>query len=257
MPEFRPGSVDYEKQAANFTKGRALSAASWEAWRLAFQRHLLAEAPSRILDLGSGTGRYSPLLAEWFGCRVVGVEPSAGMRSAAMREHSHPRVDYLGGDAQAIPLADGSCDAALLAFVIHHVPDREQCARELARVLRPGGLALVTGGYSERRERLTLFRYFPAALKIARGFVKAPQIAQDLASAGLSLIADEAVTTETAGSLREAADRTRLRADSTLQLINDAEFEAGQRALEEAAAQETDPRPITSTLDLLVFRRPA
>jgi len=64
------------------------------------------------------------------------------------------------------------------------------------------------------------------------------------------------VTHETVGSLREAAARTAKRADSTLQLITDEEFAEGQRAIEEAAAQETEPRPIIDSIDLLVFRRP-
>jgi ubiquinone/menaquinone biosynthesis C-methylase UbiE len=179
------------------------------------------------------------------------------MRAAALVENADAAVDYIGGTATTIPLADGSCDAAWLAFMVHHVPDRPLAASELARVLRPGGIVLVTGAYTSGRSKISLFKYFPAAAKVAERFVKAPQIVADFKAGGLECVAQESVENESVGSLREAAARTALRADSTLQLITDEEFAAGQRAIEEAAATEIEPRPIVDSMDLLVFRRPA
>ncbi len=256
MTNFRPGSVDYERQAPNYSRGRALTERSEASWRDAVQQQLQALRRTRVLDLGSGTGRFSPLLAEWLSCRVVGVEPSTGMRAAALAENAHPSVDYIGGTATAIPLTDGSCDAAWLAFMVHHVPDRAAAARELRRVMRPGGIVLVTGAYTSGRSKISLFKYFPAALKVAQKFVKAPQIVADFEAGGLECVAQESVENESVGSLREAAARTALRADSTLQLITDEEFAAGQRAIEAAAAAETEPTPIIDRMDLLVFRAP-
>jgi ubiquinone/menaquinone biosynthesis C-methylase UbiE len=257
MPEFRPGDVDYERQAANYSRGRALTASAETSWRVAVQRHLLPLNPSRVLDLGSGSGRFSPLFAEWLGCRVAGVEPSPGMRVAALVENAHPSVDFIGGNAAAIPLADGSCDAAWLGYMIHHLPDRTACAREVIRALRPRGLVLVAGAYKGRRSRISLFKYFPAALRVAQGFANSAEIIADFRAARLELVAEDTVELESVVSLREAPERTSLRADSTLQLITDEEFGAGQRAIEEAAASETEPRPIVDILDLIVFRRPA
>lgn len=257
MTSFRPGSVDYEQQAPNYSRGRALTERSKASWREAIQRHLSALRPNRILDLGSGTGRFSPLLAEWLGCHVVGVEPSPGMRTSALVENPHSSVDYVGGTATALPLAGDSWDAAWLAFMVHHVPDRPAAARELVRVLRPGGIVLVTGAYTSDRSKISLFKYFPAALKVAQKFVKAPQIIAEFKAGGLECLAQESVENESVGSLREAAARTALRADSTLQLITDEEFAAGQRAIEEAAAAETTPTPVVDSMDLLALRVPA
>lgn len=178
------------------------------------------------------------------------------MRAAALAERPHPNVDYVGGTATSIPLADRSCDAAWLAFMVHHIPDRQAAARELARVLRPGGIVLIIGAYTSGRSKISLFKYFPAALKVAQRFVKAPQIVIDFEAGGLECVAQESVENESVGSLREAAARTALRADSTLQLITDEEFAAGQRAIEEAAAAESEPTPIVDRMDLLVFRAP-
>jgi ubiquinone/menaquinone biosynthesis C-methylase UbiE len=256
VTEFRPGSVDYERQAPNFTRGRALTPDAEASWREAVQRWLLPLGPALVLDLGSGSGRFSPLLAEWLSCSVIGVEPSDGMRAAATREHPHPRVEYKAGDANSIPMADGSCGAAWLGYMVHHVPDRVGCARELVRVVRPGGLILVVGAYTADRSRFNLFKYFPAALKIAEGIVKAPRISADFEGGGLEPISAESILNESCRSLKEAAGRTALRADTTLQLITDEEFAAGQRSIEEAAARETEPRPIIDPIGLLVYRRP-
>lgn len=256
MTEFQPGKVDYERQAADYSRGRALTPSAETSWREAALRWLSPLKPEVVLDLGSGSGRFSPLLAEWLGCRVVGVEPSDGMREAALRENPHPRVEYVAGDATSIPLPDASCDAAWLGYMVHHVSNRAQCARELVRVLKPGGLVLVAGAYTEQRRTISLFRYFPAALRVVEAFPTAPQITADFAAGGLEHVEDDFVEHASVGSLREAAARTALRTDSALQLITDEEYAAGQRAIEEAAAQESAPRPIFDRIDLLIYRRP-
>jgi ubiquinone/menaquinone biosynthesis C-methylase UbiE len=102
-------------------------------------------------------------------------------------------VDYVGGTAIAIPLAGNACDAAWLAFMVHHVPDRPAAARELGRVLRPGGIVIVTGAYTSGRSKISLFKYFPTALKVAQRFVKAPQIIAEFEAGGLKCVAQESV----------------------------------------------------------------
>jgi ubiquinone/menaquinone biosynthesis C-methylase UbiE len=254
--QFRPGAVDYEGQAGQYSTARALSPNAEVTWREAITRHLGPLEPSLVLDLGSGTGRFSPLLASGLGVRVVGVEPSDGMREKATQTSAHPDVTYIAGDAEHIPLDDGSCDAAWLAYMIHHLPDRDACARELARVLVPGALALVAGAYTEARRKISLFRYFPEGLAVVDGFPLEHEIVNDLAAGGLEHITTETLAIESAPSLAAAAKRIRQRADSVLQLISDAAFEAGIRRLHEAVDKETHPRPIVDNIDLLVFRRP-
>jgi ubiquinone/menaquinone biosynthesis C-methylase UbiE len=256
VTSFRPGSVDYEKQAANYNRARYLSASAKGAWQEAFFQHLLPLAPKQVLDLGSGSGRFAPLIADWLGCRVVGVEPSDQMRAEAEREAAHPSVSYVPGDASAIPLGDRSCGGAWLAYMVHHVRDRVQCARELVRVLRPEARVLVAGAYTEKRRDLLMFKYFPGALRVIDEFCTANEIEADFREGGLEPLAVERVEYEYVGSLAEAAQRTALRADSLLQALPNKEFQAGQRALEAAAAAESDPKPVMDGVDMLVFRRP-
>jgi SAM-dependent methyltransferase len=256
MSTFRPGEVDYEKQAAGYARARNLSANTQEAWREAVNRWLAQLKPGLVLDLGSGTGRFSSLIADAMECEVVGVEPSDGMREAAVREAAHHRVRYLAGDAHAIPLEDTSCDAAWLGYMIHHVPDRVRCARELARIVRSGGLVLVAGACTEQRRKISLFRYFPAALAVVDAFPLEPEITADFAAGGLKHVANDSVTIESAPSLAVAAEKLAIRADTTLRLISDSDFETGLQTLREAAARESEPRPIIDSIDLIVYRRP-
>ena len=111
--KFAPGAVDYEgAMSRDFNAGRALSPDSLSVWRTALEPYL-ANA-GRILDVGSGTGRFAVLMAEWFGAVVIGVEPARGMRDVAVEFGRHPRVSYLGGRAEQLPLRGESLDVGVL-----------------------------------------------------------------------------------------------------------------------------------------------
>lgn len=93
----------------------------------------------RFLDFGCGTGAFA---AEFPAGRYVGFDPSLGYLRFAAR---HRPGSYLAGAGEALPFAAGSFDAALVLGVLHHLPDAvaRPAMAELARVLRPGGVALV------------------------------------------------------------------------------------------------------------------
>jgi ubiquinone/menaquinone biosynthesis C-methylase UbiE len=104
---FVPGAVDYEgAMSRGFNTGRALSSDSLAVWRAAFEP-LFARA-GRVLDVGSGTGRFSVLIAEWFGAVVIGVEPAGGMRDVAAASERRPMVSYVGGRAEQLPMSGRS-----------------------------------------------------------------------------------------------------------------------------------------------------
>jgi ubiquinone/menaquinone biosynthesis C-methylase UbiE len=246
--------VDYDDhQYRVYSRARPLLPENAERWGAIFRRHLPAGAT--IVDVGSGTGIYSALLADALGAEVIGVDPSAGMRSVAEAEQPRPRVRYVAGRAEELPLPDGSCDAALLSNVIHHIQDLPAAAAELRRVLRPGGAVLVRGALRDALEQMPHFEYFPEALEIALATSPRDQDAIDtIADAGFHEIARERVDQPTAQSLSEFADKLALRAISHLELLDDELFEAGLRRLREAAAAESDPTPVIETMDLVVFR---
>ena len=91
----------------------------------------------RAVEIGCGNGRY---LERVDGC--IGMDLSRGMLDAARsRLPDRPLVQ---GDAQALPFPDDAFDTVLAPMMLYHVPDRAQAAREMRRVLRPGGVAIAT-----------------------------------------------------------------------------------------------------------------
>ncbi|MBN2025167.1 MAG: class I SAM-dependent methyltransferase [Actinobacteria bacterium] len=98
----------------------------------------------KFLDLGCGTGNLIALMLQRHpASRIAGVDPSAGMREvSAKRFRDRPEVEITAGDALNVPFPDGSFDIVVSSLALHHVPPdlKASCARELARVLVPGGL---------------------------------------------------------------------------------------------------------------------
>lgn len=115
------------------------------------RRELVSEAVAagpgdRILDIGCGPGFYIPELLERVGPRgaVVGVDASASMLAlAAQRSSGSANVGFHEADATALPVADGSFDAALSVQVLEYVSDIPAALAEIRRALRPGGRAVI------------------------------------------------------------------------------------------------------------------
>ena len=98
--------------------------------------------PSLVVDLGSGTGLSTAIWAERAD-RVIGIEPNADMRSAAMgKVEGHPSaapIEYRDGLAQQTGLPDACADIVTAAQSFHWMEPTSTLA-EVARILRPGGL---------------------------------------------------------------------------------------------------------------------
>lgn len=108
---------------------------------------LLGDANGQsLLELGCGTGNIiEAILAAYPEARVVGVDPSEGMRArCAEKFPGDDRVEVQGGDALHLSLPEAHFDFIVSNYTLHHLPpeDREPCAREMARVLKPGGTLL-------------------------------------------------------------------------------------------------------------------
>jgi SAM-dependent methyltransferase len=118
------------------------------------QASLLALLPSgwTVADLGCGTGWAAAALAPHV-TRVIGVDQSQAMLHAASRRTSDlANVDLRKGELEALPMEDGSCDGALLLLVLAYVLEPARVVREMARILRPGGRAVVVDLLRHDRE---------------------------------------------------------------------------------------------------------
>lgn len=246
--------VDYDEMARVYHAGRGASLDDLAPWRDALAAHLPPEAPLPVLDIGSGTGQFALALATWFGTEVVGVEPSAGMRHEALAHGSHPRVRYVAGRAERLPLGARSAAAAWISTVLHHLDDLDRAAAEVRRVLVRGAPVLVRQGFPERDPDLAMYRFFPAAREVVADFPSLERVAGAFAAHGFALAEQRVVPQVMAPSLAASVERTRLRADTGLRLIPDEDFAAGIAAMERAAARETEPEPQVAHLHLLVLR---
>ena len=134
-------SLSFGAEAAAYERGRPSYPPEAIDW-------LLPPDAADVLDLGAGTGKLTTRLVER-GLGVVAVDPIPEMLE--LLSNSLPDTPALLGTAEEIPLPDDSVDAVLVAQAWHWF-DPELAAKEVARVLRPGGrLGLV---WNTRDERL-------------------------------------------------------------------------------------------------------
>jgi SAM-dependent methyltransferase len=249
----RPRRVEYDSEAEDYegTRGRSTGTA---AYRDRVRREVADAPPGCVIDVGSGTGIWSALLASWSGRSVLAVEPSPGMRDVARSAPVDARVHLVAGRAGALPVRAGSGAAAWLSTVIHHVGDLDACARDLGRALAPGAPALIRGAFPGRYEGIPLVRYFPGSRRALDRFASVEAVRDAFGRAGFRFVGVDKVEERLVDhrAWRDVLPRQR-RADTALVDLTDDEFAAGLRAVDEAIAAGRPPEPIA--LDLMVLRR--
>jgi ubiquinone/menaquinone biosynthesis C-methylase UbiE len=121
-------SQGYHSGAHDYVAGRPGYPPEATQWL----RDVLGVAPGRkIVEIGAGTGKFSPTLQE-SGGTIIAVEPITEMRELLVR--SFPDVTALAGSADAIPLPDASVDVVVCAQAFHWFATVE-AVTEMRRVL--------------------------------------------------------------------------------------------------------------------------
>jgi SAM-dependent methyltransferase len=106
-------------------------------------------SPTRVLEVGCGTGELAERIQRDLGAEVVAVDISPRMVALTQGRSVAARV----GDVQELPFGDAEFDCAVAAWVLYHVPDLDRGIAELARVLERGGrLVAATLGEGNLRE---------------------------------------------------------------------------------------------------------
>ncbi|MGF1634040.1 MAG: metalloregulator ArsR/SmtB family transcription factor [Phycisphaerae bacterium] len=162
----------------------------WEAVRAEhFGHSFLAAAFAAMLppdavvaDLGCGTGNGISALAPAV-AQVIGVDQSGEMlETAHKRLKNFKNVKLYEADLHTLPLPDAAVDAALCSLSLSYVPDFGAVVRELARVLKPGGRAVVTDLLRHDRDDLR------RDLGQSRMGFEPPEIEKAMKAAGLTAV---------------------------------------------------------------------
>jgi arsenite methyltransferase len=169
------------------------------------------QAGERLVDVASGLGTTSLLAAQDYGAIVDGVdlsEPNVKLASgAAVATDLADRATFHHGDAEALPLPDGGWDAVICECALCTFPDKATAAREMARVLRPGGrlgISDITADRDRLPTELTGIAAWVACVADARPVEEYQRI---LGSAGLQVTLVERHTPALERMIRQIAAR--------------------------------------------------
>ena len=129
-----------------YTKLAETEATHWfytgkrEIVRWWLQRSFALKSGHLLVDCGAGTGKFAEEMQEW--CRVLAVDDHQESLNIARTKLGADRV--LSGTCDALPLANASVDILTALDVLEHVEDDAAGLREFARVVKPGGVVIIT-----------------------------------------------------------------------------------------------------------------
>ena len=120
-----------------------LSAGTDGGWRRRAARATGLKAGGSALDVACGSGKLTAQLARIAGPKghVVGLDFSTQMLEVA--QHEHPALEFREGDALHLPFDDATFDASTIAFGLRNLADPVRGLREMLRVVKPGGRAVI------------------------------------------------------------------------------------------------------------------
>jgi demethylmenaquinone methyltransferase / 2-methoxy-6-polyprenyl-1,4-benzoquinol methylase len=113
-------------------------------WRRAMVDPVVDRRPARVLDVATGTCGVALQLAERTDAWIAGIDLSDSMvargRANVRRGGQSSRIDLVIGRAEQLPFPDGCFDALTFTYLLRYVQDPADTLREMARVVRPGGI---------------------------------------------------------------------------------------------------------------------
>ncbi len=113
-------------------------------WRRAMVDHVVPGEPRRILDVATGPAGVALQLAQRTGAQVVGVDLTETMlrqgKANVARAGADGHIQVVLGRGEQLPFPDATFDALTFTYLLRYVEDPAATLRELARVVRPGGV---------------------------------------------------------------------------------------------------------------------
>lgn len=119
---------------------------------LSFRRRILTlleyldiKSSDKVLDAGCGEGFYVMLLAELYGCQIVGLDNDPEILNRAKKWIGEKEgIKFIVGDVTELPFENESFDKIILSEVLEHIPDDKKALAEVYRALKPGGVLGIT-----------------------------------------------------------------------------------------------------------------
>lgn len=223
-----------------------------DLWMRTIRSRLEDLAVERILELGCGTGRFTPALAAHFDARVVGLDPSARMLQQAEAKSHDARVAYCRARAEAVPVANNSVDLVFMSMSFHHFTEPHAAVSECKRVLRSRGRVVLRGGVRDQAAGYPYTPFFPSLATILERMLPSRRELRELfARGGLQLISWEVVEQTIARNWLDYADKLAAGGDSALARLDRDEFEKGVAAVRHFGAGHGGS--VIEPIDLFVF----
>jgi ubiquinone/menaquinone biosynthesis C-methylase UbiE len=246
---------DDVRLARVYQPGNEMPEASLRTWTDLIGSFSPRSAPA-VVEIGAGTGMFCAAMARWLRVSaVLGVDPSVPMLEQARRFSRHPSVHYVAGAAESMPARDGLFDLALLSRVIHHLPDRQACAVEMARILRPDGVVVIRTTFRENLDSL-VYQYWPLLRHSdAQRFPPRQEVLADFTAAGFVVRHVTSFAQPVVASLRDYHTRMATRPQSKFIHLTNSEFQEGLQLLENDTAVEvpTQPTAVAERYDVAVL----
>jgi len=245
-----PSDFDFTTQ---YARHRYLTFWEAEKWTAILRTHCMGlrfTQPKRVLDLGTGTGRFLGLLEGVTGAQTtIGVDASLAMASrAALTGH-----EVALAKAEALPFRSNSFDIVWASLVWHHIGDSSTACRQVYRVLvAAGGQFILRTAFIDAESTGALFDYFPSAhrLQMSR-YPEKNSLLRDLEAAGFSDIRHTRQAVPVASTFGEYVHKVRSRAYSILLALSDKEYSQGLSQMEADLAHGKDS-PVLLPCDLVV-----
>jgi len=220
-----------------------------------------------VLDLGTGTGSVAIMAASGIGPtgRIVAVDISHEMLDKARARigvSSSARFEFVEGRAEAIPVPAASIDVVLASLSLMYVIDREAAAREIARVLRPGG-RLVAAAWAgpedcdivRFQQTAGSFAPTPPVPGVGPGALADPgAFLARLSAAGLTASCETTVTTFQFSNFADAW--TALAGVTTAALDPSIQDQAKAAVMDRMWTEPQSPREFRNATRLIVARKP-
>ena len=182
---------------------------------MASTRELLEECHvdgnQHMLDVGCGVGTIPVHIAKTYGCRVVGVNVTAGMilrcKERAHREGVEALTEFRVADARDLPFENSTFDVVICESVVAFVAEKQKAVNEFVRVAKPEGYVGLNESTWVKQPPQKMTDYFARALGQNMQTLSEESWERLLTDAGLSEIAADAHSVTYRGEARNRLQR--------------------------------------------------